>query len=334
MTWLQQVTGLAAPVDLSGKTALVIGGASGIGAAVVRQLAELGANTIIVGRDPDKLHAMRRELDGVAKGRVHTQVADLAALASVRPASAALCRDFERLDIVIANASVLNPKTRSLTKDGFESTFGVNHLGNAEFLLGLEKPIRAAGGRVVVVASEAHRRAHGFPLDDLIGGQPYNGAIAYARSKLANILFAKELARRWNDVRIYAAHPGGVKTNMMRTAARESGLLARVLVALFDSGLLTPEESARGIVRIAVDPAEDGPAAPISKSAASIPAPPSPTTHNSQKAFGTRRKRSCNVPPAPKHICSITIMHALDRAALQFRSELEPWPIDDQRGLQ
>ena len=250
----QSITSLSHPVDLSGKTALVIGATAGIGAAVARQLAEMGAITIIVGRDPAKLETMRRELDAIAPGRVHAQQADLADLASVEHAARAL-RVHPRLDIVVANASIRTAgTTRAFTKDGFESTFGVNHLGNAAFLLALEEPIRAApAGRVVIMASEAHRRAKELPMNDLMGEQQFDGALAYNRSKLANILFGRQLAERWPGTTIYAAHPGAVLTNMM-TGTSGGSLVSRLIILLIRPLLLAPEEAAKGIVRLAADP--------------------------------------------------------------------------------
>ena len=180
-------------------------------------------------------------------------MADLADLKSVRAAAAALAQKYGQIDIVIANAGVLAGKERATTKDGFEHAFGINHLGTAAFVLGLEKPIRAASApRVVIVASEAHRRAEGLPLDDLNGERDYDMQRAYGRSKLCNILFAKELALRWPETRVYAAHPGAVRTAMMEQGLKQSGMTMEEVAQY----LISPEDSARGVVRIAVDPTE------------------------------------------------------------------------------
>ena len=254
MSLKPRVTSLSRPVNLSGQTALVIGATAGIGAALARQLAEMGATTIIVGRDPTKLDQMRGALEAIAPGRIHTQLADLADLASVEQAARAL-RAYGRLDIVVSNASIrTSGATRSFTKDGFESSFGVNHLGNAAFLLALEAPLRAApAGRVVIMASEAHRRAKALPMDDLMGERNFDGVLAYNRSKLANILFARQLAGRWAGLTVYAVHPGGVLTNMM-TAPTGRSALSRLIFLLVRPLLLTPAEAAKGIIRIAADP--------------------------------------------------------------------------------
>lgn len=254
MKRFQQVTALAAPVDLSGRTALVIGATAGIGAAVARQLAEAGAIVILTGRDATKLDRMRSALEAIAPNRIRTVLADLADLASIRSATSKLCADHARLDIVIANASVMfSGGKRHFTTDGYEMTFGVNHIGNAAFLLGLEAPIRSARGRVVIVASESHRRAAGLPLDDLMGERGYSGLRAYARSKLANIIFARQLAAHWPEVTVHAAHPGGVMTDMMRGAARNNWLFG-MIIRLLRNQLLTPQEAAKGIVRVALEP--------------------------------------------------------------------------------
>uniref|UniRef100_UPI0035CBC41D SDR family NAD(P)-dependent oxidoreductase n=1 Tax=uncultured Sphingomonas sp. TaxID=158754 RepID=UPI0035CBC41D len=252
----QHVATLDVPVDLSGRTALVTGATAGIGRAVAEQCARAGATTILAGRDAVKLAAVAVELEAIAPGRLFLQLVDLADLSSIRAAATALCAQFRTLDIVIANASIMVPgKQRTFTRDGFEATFGVNHVGNAALLLGLEKPIRAAASsRVVIVASEAHRRSGGLPLDDLMGDHSFGGTRAYARSKLANILFARQLAERWPGTTVYAAHPGAVLTAMMRTATAQNALF-RLAFRLMRSLLLSPAQAAAGLVRIATDPA-------------------------------------------------------------------------------
>jgi NAD(P)-dependent dehydrogenase (short-subunit alcohol dehydrogenase family) len=132
---------------------------------------------------------------------------------------------------------------------------GVNHLGNAALILAVEDLVRAAApSRIVVVASEAHRRAGDAPLDDLMGEHNFSGMSAYSRSKLANILFVRELARRLQPagVTVYAAHPGVVDTPILDAFAKtrfdRAGL--RVARLLF----LAPERAAQGILRVAADP--------------------------------------------------------------------------------
>lgn len=250
---MQYVTTLDHLVDLSGRTALVVGATAGIGASIAAQLASMNAMTVIVGRDAAKLKNSFDALSAIAPGHIHAQKADLADLKSIRIAANALSQAFPRIDLVIANASVqYSGKCRTFTVDGFESSFGINHLGNAALLLGLEGPIRAAGGRVVIVASEAHRRAKGLPMDDLMGDRSFDGVRAYNRSKLANILFARELAARWTNVTVFSAHPGGVLTDMLlRTVAGH--LFFRVMFKLMRSQLLTADQAAAGIFRVAVD---------------------------------------------------------------------------------
>ncbi|GLR68072.1 oxidoreductase [Acidocella aquatica] len=255
MSVLQRVTNLVRPANLTGLTSLVVGATAGIGAHIAQQLAASGARTIITGRDPASITRSLVDIRAVATGPVDGLLADIADLASVRRAAAEIRATHQRIDIVVANAGVMVAGTsRSFTKDGFETHFGVDHLGNAALLLALERPIRNAGGRVVIVASEAHRRAKGLPMDDLMGAREYNGIRAYRRSKLANILFARGLAERWPDATVYSVHPGGVLTNMLRRRMIESRLY-HVLLTLIRSKLLTPEEAAAGIVRVAVDPA-------------------------------------------------------------------------------
>jgi NAD(P)-dependent dehydrogenase (short-subunit alcohol dehydrogenase family) len=253
---LQRVAGPAGPLNLRDKTVLLVGATSGIGEAMAHQLAAAGATLIIAGRDPGKLARLAQVLRSKASELVHTVRVDLADLGSVAAAAKEMHERVAAIHVLIANAGILYMgNERQLTRDGFELTMGVNHLGNAAFILAVQDLMRtAAPARIVVVASEAHRRAGDAPLDDLMGERNFSGLRAYSRSKLANILFARELARRLQPagVTVYAAHPGVVDTPILDAFARtrfdRAGLrLARML-------FLAPDEAARGILRVAADP--------------------------------------------------------------------------------
>jgi retinol dehydrogenase 12 len=250
----QRVAGPAGPLNLKDRTALLVGPTSGIGEAMAHQLASAGATLILAGRDPVKLARLQEALR--SKTSVHAVRLDLADLGSVAAAAREIHDRVAAIHVVIANAGVLYTGNEpQLTRDGFELTMGVNHLGNAALILAVQDLVRnAAPSRIVVVASEAHRRAGDAPIDDLTAGPDFSGLRAYSRSKLANILFARELARRLRPVgvTVYSAHPGVVDTPILNAFARSrfdrAGLrLARLL-------FLAPEQAARGILRVAADP--------------------------------------------------------------------------------
>ena len=219
--------------------ALVTGGTDGIGRATAAELARRGFAVLVHGRDAARAGAVADAIraDG---GVARPVVADLARLADVARLAAEV-RDgaqdaAPRLDVLVNNAGVAFRGARHLTTDGFELTFGVNHL--AHFLLTLELlPLleatgraRAAAGldpapaRVATVASELHARGR-IDVDDLQGERRYTGSGAYAQSKLANVLFARALARR-ADPRVlvsHALHPGVVKTKLLRDGFGSNG---------------------------------------------------------------------------------------------------------------
>ena len=229
--------------------ALVTGATDGIGRATARALADRGWQLLVHGRDRgrvDEVVAATREGGGVAR----PAVADLAALADVARLAAELRASEPRLDVLVNNAGVaLRGGARRTTRDGFELTFGVNHLAHVLLTLELLPLLEATGraraeagqgpARVVTVASELHARGR-IDFDDLQGEQRYGGGAAYAQSKVANVLFARALARR-EDPRVlvsHAVHPGVVKTKLLRDGfgstggiSTERGAATSVLVA-------------------------------------------------------------------------------------------------------
>lgn len=209
------------PVDQHDRVAMVTGANSGIGYVTARELARHGAHVVLACRDPDRgrtaLTRMRREVPGA---HLELRQVDLASLASIRAFAAGW--DHDRLDLLINNAGVAMVPF-ALTADGFESQFGVNHVGTFA-LTGLLLPhlLAASAPRVVTVSSEGQRFAR-FDLDNLNSERGYRAAFAYVQSKRANLYFAMELQRRADaaglPLRSMAAAPGLTRTNVLTGGA-------------------------------------------------------------------------------------------------------------------
>lgn len=201
---------------MRGKTCIVTGANSGIGLETARGLAQRGATVVMICRDATRGENARQELiASTGNDAIHLLLANLASLESIREVADAFLTGHDRLDVLINNAGVYRAH-RSETVDGYETTFAVNHL--AYFLLThllLDRLKAGAPARVVNVSSDAHRLGK-INFDDLHAVSRYNGYTAYAQSKLANILFTSELARRVDSslVTTYALHPGVVATNI------------------------------------------------------------------------------------------------------------------------
>ncbi|MGB5723073.1 MAG: oxidoreductase [Parasphingorhabdus sp.] len=210
---------ILAGIDLSGKTAIVTGGYSGIGLETTRALAGAGATVIVPVRDPAKA---AENLAGV-DGDVSSAKMDLADLASVRAFADAVSKDIETLDLLINNAGVMAcPLER--VGPGWESQFGVNHMGHFALTRALMPLLeKATAPRVVALSSVAHRRG-GILWDDIqFEKSDYNKWAAYAQSKSANALFANALSRRMQGFggRAFSVHPGGIFTPLQRHLPEE-----------------------------------------------------------------------------------------------------------------
>jgi NAD(P)-dependent dehydrogenase (short-subunit alcohol dehydrogenase family) len=246
--------------DMSGKTVVITGGNSGIGLETAVAVARAGAKVLITVRDERKGTAAIKEIHARAPGaEADFVVFDLASLASVREGAAQILASCPRIDVLVNNAGLVL-SDRTLTVDGFETTFAVNHLG--PFLLTellLDRIRASAPARIVNVSSTAHAGARrGLDFDDLQSERQYRGMAVYSKSKLANIYFTTELARRLagSGVTANSLHPGTVATGYGRDGDT-SGLLA-FGVKLIGPFVLTAEKGARTSVYLASSPEVDG----------------------------------------------------------------------------
>jgi len=243
--------------SMTGRTVLVTGGTHGIGLATARALASSGAAVTVVGRSPDKtdqvVAALRRDS---GNDRVEGIAADLSSQAEVRRLATDFAAAHDRLDVLVNNVGGFWA-TRHVTADGLEHTFALNHL--APFLLThLLRPLleASAPSRVATVSSGAQSIGH-IDLDDLQGERAYRGQRAYSQSKLANLLFTYELARRLEGtgVTANALHPGVVRT---RFGQDDPSFPYRALLPLVRPFLLSPERGADTSVYLASSPEVEG----------------------------------------------------------------------------
>lgn len=232
--------------------ALVTGGSSGIGLETARGLLPHFDVVGIVGRNSDRLAEAAEDLRSEG-GRVETFRADFSSLAEVRDLAAEVESRFDSLSVLVNNAGVWH-KQRTLSKDGYEDTFAVNHL--AHFLLTNElKDLLVAGApsRVVNVSSSMHFRPKSLHWGDLMFEKGWRGFWVYGHSKLANVVFSNELAHRWKDLGITsnALNPGNVRSHITRNNAFLNALhrspIARMLI-------MSEAEGARTSVRLATAP--------------------------------------------------------------------------------
>ena len=239
---------------MQGKTCVITGATSGIGLAAAEALAARGATLALVGRDPARGEAALARLRAVAPdARVRMHYADLLRGTEVRRLGAELLAAYPRIDVLVNNAGALF-REHAVTEDGLERTFALNHM--AYFLLTeslRERLAASAPARVVSVASRAHRQASGLDFDNLNLEHGYSGWTAYCRSKLANILFTRALARRLTSTGVTAncLHPGFVASRFgdnNRGAFRWGIGIAKRLFAISEA------RGAETLVYLASDP--------------------------------------------------------------------------------
>ena len=237
---------------MAGRTVLVTGGSSGIGRATAVGLARVGAHVAITGRDSRRTHDAAAEITAAGAGRVDVFVADLSSQHEVRRLAAEALHQLTRIDVLINNVGGYW-HTRRTTTDGLERTFAVNHV--APFLLTnllLERLQQSSAARVVTVASHAHKQGR-IDFADLQGEQSYSGARAYNQSKLANVLFTYELARRLRRTSVTAntLHPGVVRTSF---GAEDPAAFQRALVPIVRPFMRSPAGGAATSIHVASAP--------------------------------------------------------------------------------
>ena len=236
-------------MSMQGKTVIITGATSGIGEVAAVRLAEQGARIVFTARNQSRAEdtlAKLKRANPAADHAVH--MADLSTLAEMKRVGAELAREPE-IDVLVNNAGALFNK-RQETADGLEMTFAVNHM--AYFVItNLLLPKLKPGARIVTTASNAHRGAK-INFDDLQSRRGYIGFPVYSKSKLANILFNRELARRVpQGVTANALHPGFVAT---RFGDNSGGLMRTVLKVAKPIGAISPEEGAKTIIYLAASP--------------------------------------------------------------------------------
>jgi NAD(P)-dependent dehydrogenase (short-subunit alcohol dehydrogenase family) len=237
---------------MKGKVVVITGATSGIGEVAAQRLAGVGARIVLVARDAARGQKTLTRLPSIGSGKQHSiYYGDLSRISESKRVAAEIAAAEPRIDVLINNAGALF-STRRLSSDNLEQTFATNHMAYFVLTLGLKANLLAAApARVVSTASDAHK---GYTLDfaDLQAEKGYSAIRAYGRSKLCNILFTRELARRWSGKGVTAncLHPGFVAT---RFGDGSGGFLSGV-VRIAKTFAITPEKGAETIVYLASSP--------------------------------------------------------------------------------
>lgn len=241
--------------SMDGKTVLITGATDGIGKAAARELARQSATLVLVGRNAAKGAKVIEEIMGSAAPKVRPIfiTADLSLISEVRKAATEILAKVQHLDVLINNAGAVFAAPQT-TSEGLEMTFALNHVAPYILTNALEPLLRkSAPSRVITTSSEAHRGT--ALLFESLGTMPvggYRGFRVYGQSKLANILFTKELAKRFDGSGVTANcfHPGIVRTGF----GHNSRGLMNVALTLASPFLITPEKGAKTMVYLATDP--------------------------------------------------------------------------------
>jgi len=233
---------------MRGKTVVITGGTSGIGQVAAEELAAMGARMVLVARDQARGEQTLVRLRQAGPGVSHAlHLADLSRLSEMKRVARAIAAAEPRIDVLINNAGALFG-SRQLTEDGLEKTFALNHMSYFVVTQELRERLVASGARVVNTASDAHKGAK-LDFNDLQSAQNYRGFKVYGKSKLCNILFTGEMARRWTGtpVTVNCLHPGFVDTRF----GDESGGMFSKVVRVAKTFAISPEKGAETIVYLA-----------------------------------------------------------------------------------
>jgi NAD(P)-dependent dehydrogenase (short-subunit alcohol dehydrogenase family) len=233
---------------MRGKTVVITGGTSGIGQVAAEKLAAMGARMVLVARDQARGDQTLARLRQAGPGVSHSlHLADLSRLSEMKRVARAIAATEPRIDVLINNAGALFG-SRQLTEDGLEKTFALNHMSYFVVTQELREQLVASAARVVNTASDAHKGAR-LDFSDLQSAQNYRGFKVYGKSKLCNILFTGEMARRWagTPVTVNCLHPGFVDTRF----GDESGGLFSKVVRVAKTFAISPEKGAETIVYLA-----------------------------------------------------------------------------------
>lgn len=243
-------------MELNGKVAVVTGANTGIGYEVAKGLAARGAKVYLACRDKDRCAEAREDIFLATENKnIHCRYCDLASLESVKRFVRRLQKDEEKVDILVNNAGIMwGP--REITEEGFEKQLGVNHLGH--FLLTnllIDKLKSGAPSRVVNVASTAHLKGT-INVQDLNSANKYTESGAYQQSKLANVLFTRELAKRLQGtgVTTNAVHPGIVDSDITRHTGSITKMLMFLLKPFVWPFIKSPHQGAQAVLHVALHP--------------------------------------------------------------------------------
>lgn len=240
---------------IRGKTCMITGATSGIGRASALELGKMGAKLVLVCRNRARGDELVREVQRAGNPDVDLMVADLESQPQIRQLAADFLATEKPLHVLMNNAGIFNMKRRT-TSDGLEEVFAVNHLACFMLtLLLLDRIKESAPARIINISSDLHQRAT-VKFDDLGGERSYGGMSSYGQSKLANILFTYELARRLAGTRVTVncVHPGAVATNL----AKNNGGLVSAAWKVAGTFMKSPESGARTQIYLASAPQLEG----------------------------------------------------------------------------
>lgn len=250
-----------ADVSMSRKTCIITGASSGIGKETARGLARMGARVVMIARDPQRGETARQDvMRSAGHDRVDLLLADLSSQAAVRDVASQILARYPRIDVLINNAGAMYT-ARSLTVDGIERTFATNHL--SYFLLThllLDRVKESAPARIINVSSRAHARAT-MNFDDLQFERGFSVRYVYGHSKLANVLFTYELARRLEDTGVTAncLHPGVVRTGFGRNNTSDPlGLIVNGGIRVAGLFFISAQKGAETSIYLASSPDVEG----------------------------------------------------------------------------